>query len=86
MATSPAPTRPSAISPYRSTTILAVIAASGRRQSWVAAQMGISEHHLSRVGHGRLPISWAFVDAACRVLQLPPTALFDLDLPAAPMA
>jgi hypothetical protein len=83
MATPPTRGRTSALSPYTRTAILDVIAASGRRQSWVAAQMGISEHHLSRVGHGRLPISSAFVEAACRVLQLPPSALFFTDAPAA---
>lgn len=73
--------RAATLSPYTRTTILEVIAVSGRRQAWVAQQMGISQHHLSRVGNGRLPISTAFVAAACRVLQLPPSALFFIDPP-----
>jgi hypothetical protein len=66
-------------SPYTRTVILDVIQGGGRRQSWVAEQMGITDQHLSRVGRGHLPISNEFVTAACRVLQLPPSALFFAD-------
>lgn len=66
-------------SPYTRTVILDVIQSTGRRQTWVSKQMGITDQHLSRVGRGHLPISNEFVTAACRVLQLPPSALFFAD-------
>lgn len=61
---------------YTGTRILEVIRSRGHSQVWVAEQMGVHPQHFNRVALGRLPISNEFVAAACRVLQLPPSALF----------
>lgn len=63
-------------SPYIRTRIPQVLEAQERSQAWLARKMEVNPQHLNRVLRGHLPISCAFVRAACRALDLPPEVLF----------
>lgn len=61
---------------YTRTFLLDVLAAQGRRPTWLASQMGIDYTYLYKVTRGHKPITERFVRDACRVLGLPEAALF----------
>lgn len=68
-------------SPYVGTRLSAVLADQGRRVGWFASKMGYSAEHVSRVIHGRLPITREFVRRASQALDMPADALFFLEPP-----
>ena len=63
---------------YRATNLREVIAAQGRKASWVAEQAGISRFLFSHVVAGRRTISGTVAEQVARTLETPLFLLFEL--------
>lgn len=63
-------------SAYTGTRIPEILERTGRKQTWLAKEMGRRPGPVNRVLRGRMPITVEFVADAVRVLGLPESVLF----------
>jgi transcriptional regulator with XRE-family HTH domain len=63
---------------YMATGLEDVLTAQGRKARWLAAKVGISESHLSRVVNGERPVSRTLAEAIAATLQVPLFLAFEL--------
>jgi transcriptional regulator with XRE-family HTH domain len=63
---------------YRATALDQTIRAQGRRQRWLAAQVGVSESHLSRIVSGEREAPESLARRLSEVLTVPLFLVFSL--------
>lgn len=61
---------------YDSTNLFALMDIQGRRDGWLAAQVGVSRSLVSRIRSGERYADDDFAEKAARVLQAPKSLLF----------
>lgn len=63
-------------SAYTGTRLFEILAAQGRRQDWLAEQIGCSQSLVSKIKYGQRPIPVWFAERAAAVMGLPENVLF----------
>ncbi len=63
---------------YQATGLKAVLAAQGRRQDWLARQVGVSEQLISSALSGRRNLTREVAERVANVLGVPFFVVFDL--------
>lgn len=61
---------------YTGTKLFEILEAQGRRQDWLAEQIGCSQSLVSKIKYGQRPIPTWFAERAAAVMGLPESVLF----------
>jgi len=69
---------------YSATNILDVLERLERDEAWLARKTGYDLSYVWRINRGQRPITAAYVDRVCAVLNLPPHVLFVVAADSAP--